>query len=666
MRFPPSLLDEIRARLPVSQVVGRRVKLKRQGREFIGLSPFKVEKTPSFTVNDQKGFYHCFATGEHGDIFRFVMKTEGLAFPEAVERLASEAGVSLPTPTPHEHQQADRRARLLEAADAAARYFQDQLTRPAGREALAYSEGRGLTRETLARFRIGYALGGRSALKEHLAGLGFSVSDMTESGLLIHGDDIPVPYDRFRNRLIFPITDARDRVVGFGGRALAADAKPKYLNSPETPLFHKGTLLFNAAKARGPAHERARVVVVEGYMDVIGLAQAGFPEAVAPLGTALTPEQLALVWRFCPEPILCFDGDGAGRRAAFRALETALPHLKPGQTLKFAFLPEGLDPDDLVRQHGAAAFQGVLDRALPLIDVLFRKESDASTATPEARAASDERILSMVQTIADRTVRDHYLAEVRQTLRTRNFQIVKSLATSDGRRAFKDAASRPNNTEIDWRVRQRQQNPAPRRSPGVRPAAPPAGASNSLRAQTSACDITFPPREALLMVTLMRHPWLIDEFMEEIAALPLASAALGRLRDELLRLHAYQSPLDTEMVSHQIGKLGLDGVSQLASKALSHRSDRFADPEASRDEVIRGWRHVFALQERETGLRRELLAAQQSWDEDQSEESYARIRELSRLLNESASALAPEDDDALDQTQGETLASLVSGLRGSG
>src|SRR5262245_6689643 len=352
MRFPPSVLDEIRARLPVSQVVSRKVALKRAGREFKGLSPFKQEKTPSFTVNDHKGFYHCFASGEHGDIFTFVMKTEGLTFPEAVERLAQEAGVPLPEAGPRDKQAEDMRARLYALLAASAEFFQKQLAGPQGGEARRYLEKRGLGAEAINRFGLGYAPNPRAALKEHLARAGYTAAEMAASGMLVAGDELPVSNDRFRHRIMFPIADAKGRTIAFGGRALDPDAPAKYLNSPETPLFHKGANLFNAHRARGPAHDSGQLIVVEGYMDVIALSEAGFAQSVAPLGTALTEHQIGLLWRMAPEPILCFDGDAAGRRAAFRAVETVLPLLKPGYSLQFAFLPDGLDPDDFVRQHG--------------------------------------------------------------------------------------------------------------------------------------------------------------------------------------------------------------------------------------------------------------------------------------------------------------------------
>src|SRR5437764_7926591 len=372
MRFTPQFLDELRARLPGSEVVGKRVKLEKAGREWKGLSPFQQEKSPSFTVNDQKGFYHDFSSGKHGDIISFLMETEGLGFTEAVERLAAMAGLPLPAATPDAARHEQRRKTLHDVMECAAKFFADTLASRHGAKARGYLGDRAISPATQLQFRLGYAPAERFALKEHLGAQKVPVEDMVEAGLLIAGDDIPLPFDRFRDRVIFPITDLRDRVIAFGGRALDADAPAKYLNSPETPLFHKGAILYNAYGARGAAHDQGRMIVVEGYMDVIALAQAGFANAVAPLGTALTEDQVRLLWRMVPEPTLCFDGDAAGRRAAFRAVETVLPHLKPGFSVQFAFLPDGLDPDDFVRQHGAAEFQAVLDtKLLPLFDVLM-------------------------------------------------------------------------------------------------------------------------------------------------------------------------------------------------------------------------------------------------------------------------------------------------------
>ncbi len=388
MRYPADLLDEIRSRVPVSRVVERHVKLRRAGREYMGLSPFKTEKTPSFTVNDHKGFYHCFASGEHGDIFTFLMKVEGLTFPEAVERLASEAGVILPAPKPVDEAKASHETRLREALEEACRFFESALAGREGNAARAYLEKRGVPFSEIKSFRLGFAPDSKTALKGHLGGKGFSIAEMQDAGLLIHGEDIAIPYDRFRGRLIFPITDPKRRVIAFGGRALLPDQQPKYLNSPETELFHKGHVLFNLAAARDAAKTVKRVIVAEGYMDVIALHRAGFANAVAPLGTALTSDQLRLLWSMAPLPTLCFDGDTAGQKAAHRAIDTSLPHLEPGRSLQFAFLPEGRDPDDMVTGGAEDALAKALGEPAPLIDVLWARERDRHPLnTPEQRAS---------------------------------------------------------------------------------------------------------------------------------------------------------------------------------------------------------------------------------------------------------------------------------------
>src|ERR1700683_491747 len=297
MRFSPQFLDELRARLPVSEVVGRRVKLRKAGREWKGLSPFNKEKTPSFTVNDEKGFYHDFSSGKHGSIFDFVMETEGVSFPEAVERLAEMAGVPMPAYSPEAEAREERRRTLHDIVELAAKFFETTLASRNGARGRGYLADRGLTSATQLKFRLGYAPVEQYALKEHLGAAKISVEDMIEAGLVVAGEDIPVPYDRFRDRVMFPISDWRGHVIAFGGRALDKDVSAKYLNSPETPLFHKGATLYNIAAARKAAHGGARVIAVEGYIDVIAMVAAGFEATVAPLGTALTAEQLALLWR---------------------------------------------------------------------------------------------------------------------------------------------------------------------------------------------------------------------------------------------------------------------------------------------------------------------------------------------------------------------------------
>jgi DNA primase len=632
MRFPPHILDEIRARLPVSSVVGRRVQLKKAGREWKGLSPFKAERTPSFFVNDQKGFYKCFASGEHGDIFTFVMKTEGLEFVEAVERLAADAGVMLPKPEPRSQrdvEQVDERARMLALVEASAKFFEAQLAVSAGQEARRYVERRGLTRETIKRFRLGFAPAGREILKAHLAKEGFSVKEMAMSGMVIAGEDISVPYDRFRNRVMFPIEDLKGKVIAFGGRALDPDAPAKYLNSPETPLFHKGNQLYNIHRARPVAFETSRIVVVEGYMDVVALDQAGFQAAVAPLGTALTEAQVQLLWRVAPEPILCFDGDGAGQRAAFRAVDTILPMLKPGISAQFAFLPDGLDPDDLVRAQGPTAFQAILARTKALFDVMWERElASQPLSTPEQRAAMEQKLKALVGKIADGTVRSHYEQEARQTLWSLNRAVVRELAGGGSQRGRSDAriGGRQNNVQTDWKIRERARLPQKGRPPAMAAAASGSGLAGRLS--------QLPTREALIFKALVNHPWLVEEHAERLAAMEFTASLANELRDALLAALVEQIPLDSESMRNHLSRVGLSHVVALVERAITHRGDKFAEPEADQEAVETGWCHAVALHEKQVGLRRDLVVAEQRWLEEQSEDAFSRLCEIKALQNQ--------------------------------
>jgi DNA primase len=418
MRYSDELLDEIRARLPVSEVVRMRVALKKQGREWRGLSPFNKEKTPSFFVNDQKGFYHDFSSGKSGDQFKFLMETEGLSFPEAVERLAATAGVPLPKSSREEENAERKRKSLHEVMELATKFYESQFNAAAGKIARDYAAKRGLETETLREFRIGYAPSSRYALKEYLGSKGVLSDDMIATGLLVSGDDIPVPYDRFRDRLIIPIHDARGRVVAFGGRALSEDAQAKYLNSPETPLFHKGSIVFNFHRARQPAHDDGAIVVVEGYLDAIAIYQAGMKSVVASMGTAFTEEQIATMWRLSDEPIVCFDADRAGVAAVHRSIDRILPALKAGRTFRFAMMHGGKDPDELIRDKGLDAFKSILSGSLSLWDLLWEREvpSNSKYETPDSQAALETRFNGIVRTIKDDAVQKAYLRRSRVQL----------------------------------------------------------------------------------------------------------------------------------------------------------------------------------------------------------------------------------------------------------
>ncbi len=405
MMLSPSFLDELRARTSLSSLIGRTVKLTKAGREYRGCCPFHQEKTPSFYVNDEKSFYHCFGCSAHGDAIRFLTEAQGLPFMEAVKELAQAAGLDMPAPDPAAQARAQRAATLIDVTEASAAWFREQLGGLDGAAARAYLERRGVSPALAAAFGIGFAPDSKGRLKAALDR--FGVPMLVEAGMLIavEGRD---PYDRFRGRLMIPIRDARGRAIAFGGRILDV-GEPKYLNSPETPLFDKGRTLFNLDRA-GPASRRTnRLFVVEGYMDVIGLASGGIDEAVAPLGTALTEGQMARLWRLVDVPTLCFDGDAAGQRAALRAAERALPVLTVGKSLRFARLPQGQDPDDIVKAGGVAAWEAAVASPAPLVTFLFEAEAAKIDATsPEARAGLRQRLNTLADSCADRLMADEY------------------------------------------------------------------------------------------------------------------------------------------------------------------------------------------------------------------------------------------------------------------
>ncbi len=409
--------QQLKDRVPVSEIIGKHVTLKRRGKEWVGLSPFTKEKTPSFTVNDEKQFWHCFSSGKHGDIFSFLTETQNLSFMEALREVAAHAGMEVPRFQKNDPQQDDNQQKLLRATTAACLFFEKQLQSAIGEQSRAYLKKRGISSETLKKFRIGFAPQKRNALKTQLRKEGFSETCLLEAGLLIKPDQGET-YDRFRDRIIFPIGDPRGTIIGFGGRARREDATAKYLNSPETPLFHKGGVIYGLAQARKPAFDAGKLLVLEGYMDVLSLHEAGIHHAVAGMGTALTEEQLRLIWRITPEPVICLDGDAAGRRAASRLMARALPELRSGHGLRFAALPEGKDPDELIRQEGRAALERVLAAAEPLSEALYREEVEKTPLkTPEAKAELEKRVQEILGRIQDPDLRRHYRQSFRQRLR---------------------------------------------------------------------------------------------------------------------------------------------------------------------------------------------------------------------------------------------------------
>ena len=415
MALTPQWLDELRSRVTLSALIGRTVKVTKAGREFKACCPFHNEKTPSFTINDEKGFYHCFGCSAHGDAIRWMTDQRGLSFMDAIKELAAEAGMDVPAPDPQAAQRTEKANNLYDVMTAAQDWFVAQLQGVNGAGARAYLGKRGLSATTIKEFGFGFAPDSRTALKTALQQFGDPM--LVEAGLLIAVDD-KEPYDRFRGRLMIPIRDPRARVIAFGGRILG-EGEPKYLNSPDTPLFDKGRTLYNLDKCSPASRQTGRVIVVEGYMDVIAIAQAGFADAVAPLGTALTEQQIQMLWRMTEKPLLCFDGDAAGQKAALRAALRALPLLKPGHSLQFVTLPEGQDPDDLVKKSGPKALATLLDASEPLVERLWRSEVTAGPlTTPEDRAGLKQRLGAHLANIADAEIRRHYADAFRERFDT--------------------------------------------------------------------------------------------------------------------------------------------------------------------------------------------------------------------------------------------------------
>lgn len=608
MAFPDSFLEELRNRLPLSGVVGRSVRLVKRGREFTGLCPFHNEKSPSFTVNDDKGFFHCFGCGAHGDVIGFVMRNSGLAFPEAVEQLAQEAGLAVPQVRPEDRQKADQVATLGKAMEEAAKWFQAQLQAGVGAEARAYIQKRGLKPETVERFRLGYAPQSRTAMKEALLARGLPEPLLVEAGLLIKPEDGGPSYDRFRHRVMFPIGDRRGRVIAFGGRALDPDAPAKYLNSPETPLFHKGRNLYNHALAREAARESGTVVVVEGYMDVIALAQAGIEHAVAPLGTALTEEQIALLWRLSAEPILCFDGDNAGIRAAMRAADRALPLLEPGHSFRFAILPGGQDPDDLVRSQGRQAMEEVLAAALPMADILWRKETEGRPLdTPERRAALEAALFGLAGQIKNPAVQNHYRDHFRSRLRTL-FAPPPRAWTPRNRPGFPDG---------------RPQQPEGYRGP-----------------MASSQERT----EKALLAAVLAHPWLLEEHGEAFGALAFPPGPLDSLKSRILEEASRHPGLDGEAFATHLRQRGLGAQLDLVTGEAGRILEPFARSETPPDKVERGWWQA-VQRYRLAELEQELAAAEAELANNTNPEAWQRFMALKAEVGSARSQVSASDTE---------------------
>lgn len=621
MRFDDRFIDELKGRVRLSDAIGRSVKLKRQGREWVGLSPFNKEKSPSFFVNDDKGFWHDFSSGKHGDLLGFWQETERLSFPEAVERLAEEAGVPLPAPDERAAEVEQKRQGLQDWLDAASKWFAAQLRRPAGAAARAYLVKRGLPEAEWDRFGLGFAPAGRTALKEALVQRGALPAELVEAGLLIAPEDGAQPYDRFRDRVIFPITDSRGRVISFGGRALDPEARAKYLNGPETPLFHKGRTLYGLPEARrllasnDHGKGEAPLVVVEGYLDAIACWRAEVA-AVAPLGTALTEEQLGLLWRLHPEPTLSFDGDAAGVRAAHRALETALPLLRPGRSLRFALLTDGADPDDVLRERGPAALRELLASGRPLVDILWERERAGAEPldTPERRAGLKARLRKLAAGIADPDLSAAYKDELLRRY---------------------DALWAPQRTEAS----RAGQTLSRARWSGGRTVKPrPGGASPEGKLAARRIGEAQTPLTAAVVQGLLDHPARADDHLETLATQGFGDPALTSLAQAIVQAGAEVAALDPALLRRRLSAAGFDPLlARLAAAAAqSGVSAPFLHPELEPDRARLLWEQAYRVVLDLAALERAFADARQDLERDGDSAALIRIKIERDALHQAA------------------------------
>jgi DNA primase len=610
MRFSPAFLDDIRARIQISDVVGRRVSWDKRksnpGRgDFWACCPFHGEKTPSFHAENRKGRYHCFGCGVSGDHFTFLVEQEGLSFPEAVAQLAAEAGLQMPDRDPDAEKREAERASLHDVMEKAAQFFEAALQGHDGGKARAYLRERGVSGDMQKRFRIGYARANRNALKEHLANAGIAQDQMIEAGLLIAGEDIPVSFDRFRDRVMFPITDFRGRIIAFGGRALSSEAQAKYLNSPETPLFQKGRVLFNGQAARAAVHRGGHLLAVEGYTDVIACVSVGFEATVAPLGTALTGDQLRLLWQMADEPTLCFDGDEAGLKAAFRVVELALPELKPGKSLRFALLPGGQDPDELIRREGPEPFRRTLGAAKPLVDMLWMRAAyGLDLATPERRAAFEQSVKSSVASIGHADVRRYYEMAVRERLQEqfggKRWQPGRA---SEGRPANRDR----------WFPRQ----PI---SPSASLLAHPLLRENRRAGETSLS-------EATLLGVLLLHPEIASERLEILADARFSGRGLAELAASLAANLAESPGISTaELQENLEGEAHGAALAAILDKL--RRSGLASLAGASPEHAAAVWDDAHHLRLRAGTLSIERQAAAEALGHEASDIHLSRLRDI--------------------------------------
>ncbi len=629
MRFSPQFLDQIRARVNVSTVVGRHVSWDRRKSQpgkgdFWACCPFHSEKSPSFHADDRKGRYHCFGCKASGDVFTFLVEKSGLKFNEAVEQLAQEAGIALPAFSPEDARREETRASLYDVMEIAARFFQSELQTAHGAKARGYLADRDLGLAVQAEFGIGYSPDDRSALRSHLADKGVHLDQMVEAGLVIAGEDIPVAYDRFRDRVMFPIKDGRGRVIAFGGRALGKDVPAKYLNSPETPIFIKGEVLYNFDKARAIAHKNANIIAVEGYVDVIAMHRAGLTETVAPLGTALTENQLAILWRSAPEPILCFDGDSAGQKAAYRALDLALPLLQPGHSLRFAFLPDGKDPDDLLRSEGAEALKKVVSDALPMVDVLWNRALNLNDrASPERKAAFEKDLRLQVSHIQEEGVKRHYLDELAERFRKqRNAGQTEWRRSTAGRLSGFSQRFSPQGRRLkDWEI-----------------ASPASSLLKNAATKLGGEDATE-RRARMIILAFINHPKLLHDFWDDFAGVNLGSTELDSVRALILDAASSVETLEPATLKSHLVTRGFSSMLDLLENQAKNLNEWFLGSAAAPDDARTGLRQMIALHHKTVTLDRELKAAETAFANDPTQEN---LNALSTVREELHSTLGSE------------------------
>lgn len=625
MRFDSSFLDELRDRVPISEVIGKRVawdkrKTNVPKRDWWACCPFHGEKTPSFHCEDSKGRYYCFGCGVSGDHFKFLTDLDGISFPEAVQQVADMAGIAMPAPDPKAAQREQQRATLTEVMELATVFFEEKLQSAEGAKARAYLRDRGLSGRTIETFRLGYAPDGRNVLKEYLASKCVEKKQIEACGLVVHGPDIAVSYDRFRDRIMFPILSARERVIAFGGRAMSPDAPAKYLNSNETELFHKGRVLYNFTRARRGAQgadSAGTIIAVEGYMDVIALHQAGIENAVAPLGTALTETQLDLLWRMTAEPVLCFDGDEAGTRAANRAVDLALAGLKPGRSVRFAVLPQGQDPDDLVRHDGRAPFDAVVQAARPLADMVWVRETSAGVFdTPEKRAALEAAFKRVTGTIGDESVRRHYAQDMRDRL-SGYFESSRPAGVRQG-------------GDDRFRGHQGTRQSGPR---GPR-AGKRYGMTNLLARSTMVRGRTELPvlRDSVLTLTLVNHPDLLISEFDEVSAIEFDNRQLAILLEQLLDICADGDVPDREDVMQRLIAFGHEDTIDGLSRQIRFARVWTATTEAALEDAREGFLQVLALFKRSRELKQQKMELERDLAEATENGDEEAVPQLMRSL----------------------------------